>query len=31
LRRLDVEVFLLDAEEEEPVSVLSGFLQQPAS
>jgi general secretion pathway protein I len=31
LRRLDVEVFLLDAEDEEPVSVLSGFLQQPAS
>ena len=31
LRRLDVEVYLLDADDEEPVSVLSGFLQQPAS
>jgi general secretion pathway protein I len=31
LRRMDVEVYLLDAEDEEPVSVLSGFLQQPAS
>jgi general secretion pathway protein I len=31
LRRLDVEVYLLDAEDEEPVSVLSGFLKQPAS
>jgi len=31
LRRLDVEVYLLDAEDEEPVSVLSGFLQQPDS
>ena len=31
LRRIDVEVFLLDAEDDEPVSVLSGFLQQPAS
>jgi len=31
LRRLDVEVYLLDSDDEEPVSVLSGFLQQPAS
>jgi len=31
LRRLDVEVYLLDAEDEEPVSVLSGFLRQPVS
>ena len=31
LRRLDVEVYLLDSGEEEPVTVLSGFLQQPAS
>jgi general secretion pathway protein I len=31
LRRLDVEVYLLDSEDEAPVSVLSGFLQQPAS
>jgi general secretion pathway protein I len=31
LRRVDVEVYLLDAEDEEPVSVLSGFLQQPVS
>jgi len=31
LRRLDVEVYLLDAEDDAPVSVLSGFLQQPAS
>ena len=31
LRRLDVEVYLLDTDDEEPVTVLSGFLQQPAS
>jgi general secretion pathway protein I len=31
LRRLDVEVYLLDTDDDEPVSVLSGFLQQPAS
>jgi len=31
LRRLDVEVYLLDAEDDDPVSVLSGFLQRPSS
>jgi len=31
LRRLDVEVYLLDEDDDEPVSVLSGFLRQPPS
>jgi len=31
LRRLDVEVYLLDADDDEPVTVLSGFLMQPSS
>lgn len=31
LRRLDVEVYLLDEDEGEPVTVLSGFLMQPAT
>ena len=29
LRRIDVEVRALDAEENDPISVLSGFLKQP--
>ena len=31
LRRLDVEVFQADDDDDEPVTVLSGFLRQPAS
>jgi len=29
LRRVDVEVYLPDTDEDEPVTVLSGFLRQP--
>ena len=29
LRRIDVEVFAIDSDDETPVSVLSGFLKQP--